>query len=251
MTRLVLLAIANHADKDGRHSWASVRQLGEEARCSERQVRYALRELETTGEAIFVGPSTRSTRTYEIPAMQTLFMGGAESAPAQVAPGQIVPPADIARGKRRRKGGQTTTVGGALVAPEPPKNRPEPSKEAETLCLLLADLIEGNGSKRPAITKAWRIEAERILRLDKRPLDEVEQVLGWCQADEFWRGNILSMPTFRAKYDRLRLAAMRTTQRRWEHPLDQMAREAMTRGDQQRGRAASPTAIGELPGRSG
>ena len=34
-------------------------------------------------------------------------------------------------------------------------------------------------------------------------------MIAWCQADEFWRGNILSMPTLRRQYDKLRLAALR------------------------------------------
>jgi hypothetical protein len=33
-------------------------------------------------------------------------------------------------------------------------------------------------------------------------------MIRWCQADEFWRGNILSMPKLREKYDQLRLKAL-------------------------------------------
>ena len=38
-------------------------------------------------------------------------------------------------------------------------------------------------------------------------LVQAEWLIRWCQADPFWRRNVLSMPTFRAKYDQLRLKA--------------------------------------------
>jgi len=77
--------------------------------------------------------------------------------------------------------------------------------EAERLCFLLAGLVEANGAKRPAITRAWLDAARLLLERDGRAPEEAERVLRWCQADEFWRGNILSLPKFRDKYDQLRL----------------------------------------------
>lgn len=81
--------------------------------------------------------------------------------------------------------------------------------ESRRLCNLLADLIEGNGSKRPTVTAAWVSEGERMLRIDGREPAKVERCIRWCQADPFWRANILSMTKLRAKYDQLRLAAQR------------------------------------------
>lgn len=208
--RLVLLAIANHADKDGRHSWASVRQIGEEARCSERKVQYALRELEAAGEIVNIGPSTHRTHTYELPAMTTLFEGGAVSAPAVSAPVQSVQGAARAGRSLRRRGVQSATGKGADSAPEPSTNHPKATvlssrPRSSELCQLLADLIVANGSKPPTITKAWLDSERLLLGKDARPAEEAEALIRWCQADPFWRSNILSMPTFREKYDRLRL----------------------------------------------
>jgi hypothetical protein len=87
-------------------------------------------------------------------------------------------------------------------------SEPTVRPDVEELCSLLADLIEANGSKRPAITKAWRDEARRMLDIDKRELDKARNLIRWSQADSFWRKNILSMPKFRQKYDQLRLAAV-------------------------------------------
>lgn len=123
--RLVLLGIANHADKDGRNSWASVRQLSEEARCSERQVQYALRELEFMGEIVRIGSSVRRTHIYELPGMTTLFGEGADSAPAQIAPVQNIQGEQTAGRKIRRTRVQNPSKKGEQTAPEPRTNRPK------------------------------------------------------------------------------------------------------------------------------
>lgn len=76
-------------------------------------------------------------------------------------------------------------------------------------CEHLANLIEANGSKRPTVTKAWLQAADRMKRLDGREHGAILKAIEWCQADEFWQANILSMPKLREQYDRLRLAAGR------------------------------------------
>lgn len=82
--------------------------------------------------------------------------------------------------------------------------------DVERLCELLRDLITRNGSKPPVIAKGWRDAARLLLDLDRRPLNEALWLIQWCQNDEFWRANIGSMPTFRKKYDQLRLKARAT-----------------------------------------
>lgn len=82
-----------------------------------------------------------------------------------------------------------------------PEDRPDVSR----LCEMLADLIEGNGSKRPTIVKGWTTSARLLLDTDKRPLAEAVALMQWCQADAFWKANIMSMPKFREKYDTVRL----------------------------------------------
>lgn len=49
-TRLVLMAIANHADADGRNAWPSQKRIAQEARVSVRTVRRAVDELVEMGE---------------------------------------------------------------------------------------------------------------------------------------------------------------------------------------------------------
>jgi hypothetical protein len=98
--------------------------------------------------------------------------------------------------------------------PDPtPKEEPKGSsveirEDVKALCELLADRIEANGSLRPTIGKTWTDSARRMLDLDGRETDKAANLIRWSQANPFWRKNILSMPTFREKYDQLRLAAL-------------------------------------------
>ena len=84
-----------------------------------------------------------------------------------------------------------------------------PSRLTKRLCVHLADRIEANGSNRPNITKKWRDSARLMLDNDKRTKEQIHTAIDWCQGDDFWRINVMSMPTLRNKYDRLRLAALK------------------------------------------
>ena len=81
--------------------------------------------------------------------------------------------------------------------------------DVDAICEHLAGAIEANGSKRPTITTKWRQAARLMLDKDGRTEEEVHGAIDWSQRDEFWRSNILSLPTLREKYDTLRLQAQR------------------------------------------
>lgn len=86
--------------------------------------------------------------------------------------------------------------------------------DVESLCTLLAALVEENGSKRPKITKAWLDSARLLIDKDGRDTEAAARLIRWSQGDPFWRGVVLSMPKFRDKYDQLRLAANRQIEER-------------------------------------
>lgn len=75
------------------------------------------------------------------------------------------------------------------------------------LANLLADLIEGNGSRRPTVTEAWVRTVDRMIRLDGRTPQQVENAIRWCQQDDFWHRNILSPEKLRKHYEQMRLQA--------------------------------------------
>jgi hypothetical protein len=83
--------------------------------------------------------------------------------------------------------------------------------EIHQACNLLADLIKANGSRRPQVTDRWLTDMERIHKIDERSWEQIIKAIEWCQADDFWRGNIMSPGKLRKQYDQLRLAAQRNT----------------------------------------
>lgn len=89
------------------------------------------------------------------------------------------------------------------------KGAKEWSEDVVKLCELLRDLVVANGNRKPSITQAWLTEADRLYRLDRVSVADAVRVLRWSQADSFWSSNILSMPTFRKQYDRLRMQEQR------------------------------------------
>jgi hypothetical protein len=54
-------------------------------------------------------------------------------------------------------------------------------------------------------SKRWLDAARLLVDADGRHFEEALAVLEWSQQDEFWRTNVLSMPTFRKQYPRLRM----------------------------------------------
>lgn len=69
--------------------------------------------------------------------------------------------------------------------------------------------IAENGSKLPSRSKKNLDAARLLMDRDGRTVEQVRAAIDWCQGDDFWRSNILSMSKLREKYDQIRLAALR------------------------------------------
>lgn len=71
--------------------------------------------------------------------------------------------------------------------------------------LLLSKILERRPTfKKPDLQK-WGKEIDKMRRLDKRDIVEIEKVINWCQSDNFWRNNILSVSKLREQFDKLAL----------------------------------------------
>src|SRR5699024_3811293 len=103
----------------------------------------------------------------------------------------------------------TANVVSPADAVDAPPNLPDLRDDVHQLCEHLANRIEDNGSKRPTIGKTWHDAARLMIDRDGRNPQEIHVAINWCQNDEFWRSNILSMPKLREKYDQMRLQAER------------------------------------------
>lgn len=87
-------------------------------------------------------------------------------------------------------------------------------QDVERLCTLLADRIQTNDPdhKRPKVGKGWRDSGRLLIDVDKRSEPQITAAIEWCQAHEFWRGVVLSMPKLREKYAQMQLQAKRVKQ---------------------------------------
>lgn len=74
--RLVLLALADHADDDGENAWPKVATIQAKALLGERTVQDALRELERAGEIERTGTTPRGVSIWKLTCVR-----GAKSAP--------------------------------------------------------------------------------------------------------------------------------------------------------------------------
>lgn len=127
-----------------------------------------------------------------------------------------------------------------LSSAEPPR------EDIDQLCAHLADRVAANTGRRPTITGRWRDSARLLLDKDLArepdPLGLALRLADWATNDEFWRTNVLSMPTFRAKFDQLRLKA----RRQWEQ--QHTGRTTRTTDDK---RAAVPDLVAQVLGTNG
>jgi hypothetical protein len=215
--KLVLLGIANH-DGDG-GAWPSVTTLAKYANISERSVQTCIQKLINMGEIVCHvnkggNAETRGDRRpnrYEILVRCPNQCDGSTKHRVKQ---------DAERGEAQRTNGVKPTTqrgeaGFTLTIHEPSL---EPSLNTRTYgdenhqaCNLLADLIEANGSRRPIVNDKWLSDMERLHRIDERSWEQIIKAIEWCQADDFWRGNIMSPGKLRKQYDQLRLAAQRNT----------------------------------------
>jgi hypothetical protein len=95
-TLLVLLALADHAHDDGTGARPSNATIQKKSRLKERQVRYALRALEASGEIVPDGRHSSGATIYRIvlPGIGGQLLPGANTAPQQPTappPGNPVP----------------------------------------------------------------------------------------------------------------------------------------------------------------
>lgn len=94
-------------------------------------------------------------------------------------------------------------------APPASEHPPTFSDDVVSLCDKLADWIGRNTGKRPRVPQAWLLACRRMIEIDELDPKHIAGAIDWCQQDEFWAGNILSMPKLREKYPTLLLQAKR------------------------------------------
>ncbi len=69
--------------------------------------------------------------------------------------------------------------------------------------LLLNFILSRNPKHKKPDLQEWAVHINRAIRIDKRTPAELQAVIEWCQADDFWQSNILSTRKVREKFDQL------------------------------------------------
>jgi hypothetical protein len=106
-------------------------------------------------------------------------------------------------------------------SPNPEKDPPEPETDALKLSKLLFSLFKERDEKaKEPNFQTWAIHIDRLIRIDQRTPEEIEAVIRWCQANEFWQNNILSTEKLRDQFTQLILKMNKTTGKQPEDAFD-------------------------------
>ncbi len=79
------------------------------------------------------------------------------------------------------------------------------SNEYRLAAYLFGYIKKNNEKAKEPNLQKWAKQFDYILRIDNRELEEVKQLIKFCQTDSFWYKNILSPEKLRKQYDRLLL----------------------------------------------
>ena len=195
--------LRRYADRDG-SCFPSRKRLASDLRMeSTKPVDRALKELVTLG-AITI--EHRHTEQGDLQSnLYTVLsapLGGDEKIPTS----PLFGPHGSSR-KEATVGTETSQIRKAILKESQDKEIP---KQYLYLCNLLADLMVGNGVKRPMVSGKWISDIDKLIRIDEKTVEQVEAAIRWSQADSFWSSNIHSPAALRKQYEKMRLQAQRS-----------------------------------------
>jgi hypothetical protein len=235
--KLVLLGIANH-DGDG-GAWPSITTLAKYANISERSVQKCvdkLIELNEITRHINKGgnANTRGDRRpnrYEILVRCPQECDGTtrHGVNRSASRGEPDDTHGVNSDASRGEAGFTLTIHKPSLEPSINLSRTF-SAEVIELSNLLADLIEANGIKRPAVTDNWLKDMERINLIDGYSYDQIERTIRWTQQDSFWRSNVLSPAKLRKQFGALQLKSNPTSSSGlsgWANVINKLSNQTM------------------------
>ena len=77
-----------------------------------------------------------------------------------------------------------------------------PFRLAQLLLIKIKETLPG--FKNPDL-QSWAVGMDRLLRIDKRPAEEVRAVINFAQGDPFWQTNTLNVDSLRKHYDQINM----------------------------------------------
>ncbi len=79
------------------------------------------------------------------------------------------------------------------------------SDEVRLSKFLLELILKKKPNFRQPDIQQWAVHIDRLIRLDRRTPGDIEAVIEWSRADDFWQNNILSTEKLRKQFDQLEL----------------------------------------------
>ena len=248
---LVYASLASRAGFESIHPGQKI--IAAEARCSERRVRDAIKELEDRGLVERVPRRFRSGQrasdgyvlhSWVRPSPLAELPAGAAGSEGQ--------PADSDSANR-----QIPTNGPYIEITKKEIANVEPGRpDVEALLDLLDEEIRRNDARKiPKRNKANENAIRLLLDRDGYTEAEVASVIRWAQADQFWHTNILSASKLREKFAMLD-SQMKSGRGRSGSPspasrvlgVDLGGSTGGAVSQPQIGRSAAPSIIGEIEG---
>ena len=107
-------------------------------------------------------------------------------------------------GEQGNRGTGEQTPSSHVASDDDGKSEQVFSEDVTALCDHLADLIRKNGNRVGRVGTEWHQAMDRLIRIDGYTPEQIRQVIDWCQADEFWQGNIRSAKKLRQQFDALK-----------------------------------------------
>lgn len=87
---------------------------------------------------------------------------------------------------------------------ETPENKFSDDSPGVILSKLLFSEMQKNDPKaKEPNFQTWAVSIDRLIRLDKREIPVIREIIIWCQKSEFWKPNIMSTPKLREKFPQL------------------------------------------------
>lgn len=79
------------------------------------------------------------------------------------------------------------------------------SAEYSLAAFLFSEICKNNSTFKEPNLQKWAYDMDLLLRIDRRPPEEVRAVILFAQSDPFWKTNILSVGKLRKQYDTLKM----------------------------------------------
>jgi hypothetical protein len=79
--------------------------------------------------------------------------------------------------------------------------------------------------KKNQYLQKWAVHIDRLIRLDNRTPDRIEEVIRWSQQDDFWQNNILATEKLRKQIDKLELGMKKKKPETFEQRVKRLSND--------------------------